>query len=116
MWTNVLNDRDLWDKCIKQKWTVGTGDIYHVAAAEKKTRWNFECPTHHPVPTVAIILGKTTKLKAYSQSYLGCFIPITIILIAIIGIQWCRGQNGQQNKKAPEEQAAVDEIPPAENA
>ena len=61
MHAHVISDHDLWDKCIEQKWTVSNGDIYHVGAAEKKTRWNFECPTHHPVPTVAIILGKTIK-------------------------------------------------------
>ena len=52
---------NLWDKTIKNQWTVGNGEIYHVAATHKKTRWNFECPTHHPVPTVGILLGKTTK-------------------------------------------------------
>ena len=35
-----------------------------------------------------------------------------IILIAIIGIMWFRGRNGQQNGK--EEQTALDEIPPAQ--
>jgi len=106
IWKDQLDQHNLWDKYLEEKWTVDIGSVYHVAATHIKTRWNFECPTHHPVPTVAIILG--------------CFIPITIILFAIIGIQWYRGQNGQQNgtkrKKIPEEQAAIDEIPPAENA
>ena len=43
------------------RWAVEGEYIYHVAPAAqgggKKTRYNFECPTHHPVPTVAIILG-----------------------------------------------------------
>ena len=62
MQTKTLNNIELlWDKCIEQKWPVNIGEVYHVAVASKKTRWNFECPTHHPVPTVAIILGKTIK-------------------------------------------------------
>ena len=32
--------------------------------------------------------------------------------MAIIGIQWYRGQMGSKNDKVPEEEAAVDEIPP----
>ena len=62
-WTEVLDEKNLWDKCIDNQWTVDIGGIYHVAAAQKKTRWNFECPTHHPVPTEAIILGNILKLK-----------------------------------------------------
>ena len=38
-----------------------------------------------------------------------------VILMVIIGIMWYRGRAGQQNYKVPEEQAAIDEIPPAEN-
>ena len=38
-----------------------------------------------------------------------------VILLAIIGIMLCRSSNGQQNGKVPEEEAAIDEIPPAEN-
>ena len=48
------------------KWPVYTDQIYHLNSytknimwrnKEPQTRWNFECPTHHPVPTVAILLG-----------------------------------------------------------
>ena len=49
-------------------WKVSTSFVYHVGAQDHningqdlKTRWNFECPTHHPVPTVAIILGNSRK-------------------------------------------------------
>ena len=38
-----------------------------------------------------------------------------VILLAIIGIMLCRSRNGQKNDKIPEEEAAIDEIPPAEN-
>ena len=53
----------------KHKWTMHTDQIYHLNSYSKKymwenkevpqTRWNFECPTHHPVPTVAILLGNS---------------------------------------------------------
>jgi len=56
-----------------------------------RNQFNFECPTHHPVPTVAILLG--------------LFIPITIILCAIVGfihfVGRCRNQ-----PKSDEEEAA----------
>ena len=65
--TGVMTRMNLWEKTIKNQWTVGNGEIYHVAATHKKTRWNFECPTHHPVPTEAIILGKILKLKKYKM-------------------------------------------------
>jgi len=85
------------EKMYNDKWPNTADVIYHVNSYAKvwdaeqrgveisKTRYNFECPTYHPVPTVAILLG--------------CFIPITIILIAILGIMWYRGKNGQQNDK-----------------
>ena len=60
-WTEALDEKNLWDTCIDRQWTVDIGGIYHVSATHKKTRWNFECPTHHPVPTVSILLGKTKK-------------------------------------------------------
>ena len=59
---------DYWDMVKKMKWTTKPSTIYHVDGVDKKskfltgkTRWNFECPTHHPVPTVAIILGNSRK-------------------------------------------------------
>ena len=54
---------------LDKKWAVYTDQIYHLNSWSKnimwrvkpdgvpQTRWNFECPTHHPVPTVAILLG-----------------------------------------------------------
>jgi len=94
-----------WWEIIKfSKWTVhdGVSTIYHVDGIDKshsfnrniKTRWNFECPTHHPVPTVAIILG--------------CFIPVMVILLVIVIVQCFRARAAQPAK---EEEAAVDEIP-----
>ena len=73
-----------WWEIIKfSKWTVhdGVSTIYHVDGIDKshsfnrniKTRWNFECPTHHPVPTVAIILGNSRK---YSRGLLRCLFCI----------------------------------------
>ena len=53
------NNPYLWDMYFEKKWATYPQQIYH-AAGEKnnmKPRYNFECPTHHPVPTVAIILG-----------------------------------------------------------
>ena len=31
--------------------------VYSVRGDYGKSKWNFVCPTHHPVPTVAILLG-----------------------------------------------------------
>lgn len=63
-WVEFLNeheDRGYWEWVYNMRWAVEGEYIYHVAPAAqgggKKTRYNFECPTHHPVPTVAIILG-----------------------------------------------------------
>ena len=57
-----------WDLVKKYKFTVPAHAIYHVDGVgnnqeffDFKTRWNFECPTHHPVPKVAIILGNSRK-------------------------------------------------------
>ena len=57
---------DYWDLIKTRKWVTQASTIYHVDGVDKendylniKTRWNFECPTHHPVPTVAIILGNS---------------------------------------------------------
>jgi len=94
----------------ENQWTINSDQIYHLGSQKMKniglkTRWNFECPTHHPVPAVAIILG--------------CFIPVMVILIAVIGIQWYRGrQPGSKRKKRSlrsltEEESAIDEIPPS---
>ena len=54
---------------LDRKWTIYTDQIYHLNSYTKnlmwrnkevpKTRYNFECPTHHPVPTVAILLGNS---------------------------------------------------------
>jgi len=92
-----------WKLVKNMQWTVKPSTIYHVDGVDKqhkflagKTRWNFECPTHHPVPTVAIILG--------------CFIPVMFILLVIVMIQFLRQRNAQPAK---EEEAAVDEIPPS---
>ena len=59
---------DYWEMVKKFKWTTKPSTIYHVDGVDKKskfltgkTRWNFECPTHHPVPKVAIILGNSRK-------------------------------------------------------
>ena len=51
------------------KYAMHTDQIYHLNSFTKnsmwrnkevpQTRWNFECPTHHPVPTVAILLGNS---------------------------------------------------------
>ena len=55
------------------KWPNSADNIYHVNSWGKvwatqqnggeisKTRFNFECPTHKPVPTVAILLGNSRK-------------------------------------------------------
>jgi hypothetical protein len=75
--------------------------VYSVRRDYGKSKWNFVCPTHHPVPTVAILLG--------------LFIPITVILTIIIGITWYRGKQTAP-KKAVEEEAGVDEKPPAKCA
>jgi len=95
-------EKDYWNLIQKFKWTVPAATIYHVDGTDKehkfldlKTRWNFECPTHHPVPAVAIILG--------------CFIPVMFILLLIVIIQCFRGRSAQPK----EEEAAVDEIPAA---
>ena len=58
---------DYWDLLKKNELAMGPAEIYHLDgkkySGESKTRWNFECPTHHPVPkvayTVAIILGNS---------------------------------------------------------
>ena len=57
-----------WKLVKNMQWTVQPSTIYHVDGVDKKTnflpgktRWNFECPTHHPVPKVAIILGNSRK-------------------------------------------------------
>ena len=57
-----------WDLIKTDQWTSKASTIYHVDGVDKehkfldiKTKWNFECPTHHPVPTVAIILGNSRK-------------------------------------------------------
>ena len=55
---------EYWDLIKTRKWVTQASTIYHVDGAEVDgipTRWNFECPTHHPVPTVAIILGNSRK-------------------------------------------------------
>ena len=68
----VGNDEwlDYWDIVKRYKYTCPAGALYHLDGVDKqqnaglfdfKTRWNFECPTHHPVPTVAIILGNSRK-------------------------------------------------------
>ena len=31
--------------------------VYSVRRDYGRSKWNFVCPTHHPVPTVAILLG-----------------------------------------------------------
>merc|ERR1719312_770015 len=95
---------DYWDLLKKNEWAMGPAEIYHLDgkkySGESKTRWNFECPTHHPMPKVAIILG--------------CFIPVMFILLVIVlvivMIQFLRQRNAQPAK---EEEAAVDEIPPS---
>ena len=59
---------DYWKLVKNRQWTIQPSTIYHVDGMDKKhkflagkTRWDFECPTHHPVPTVAIILGNGRK-------------------------------------------------------
>ena len=59
---------DYWKLVKKMEWTIQPSTIYHVDGVDKqhkfmagKTRWDFECPTHHPVPKVAIILGNSRK-------------------------------------------------------
>ena len=39
-----------------RKITVSPNYVYSVRRY-MRSKWNFECPTHHPVPTVAILLG-----------------------------------------------------------
>jgi len=92
---------EYWDLIKTRKWATQASTIFHVDGVDKendylniKTRWNFECPTHHPVPTVAIILG--------------CFIPVMFILLVIVIFQCFRARQAQPTK---EEEAAVDEIP-----
>jgi len=57
-----------------------------------RNQFDFECPTHKPVPTVAILLG--------------IFIPITVILCAIIGfihfVGRCRNQALKADQKEQE--------------
>lgn len=89
-----------WNNVESIPFKMEASQVYHLGSYTNslsgiKTRWNFECPTHHPVPTVAIILG--------------CFIPVMVILSAIIGIQFYRGR--QPNSEEPEEESGVDEIP-----
>ena len=70
-----------WGFIQKEKWTTQVSTLYHVDGVDNeheelhdiKTRWNFECPTHHPVPTVAIILGNSRK---YSRGLLRCLFCI----------------------------------------
>ena len=61
-----------WDLAKKYKFTVPSHPIYHVDGVgdnqkfyDFNTRWNFECPTHHPVPKevaiLGILLGKSRK-------------------------------------------------------
>jgi len=91
-----------WGFIQKEKWSTQVSTLYHVDGVDKeheefldiKTKWNFECPTHHPVPTIAIILG--------------CFIPVMVILLGIVIFQFFRARQAQPAK---EEEAAVDEIP-----
>jgi len=99
----VGHSQNYWDLVKAHKWTTQVATLYHVDGVDKehkflniKTRWNFECPTHHPVPTVAIILG--------------CFIPVMFILLVIVIVQCIRARKAQPAK---EEEAAVDEIPEA---
>ena len=50
-----------------QKFNTPIGQLYSVndkycnTYGFSKPRWNFECPTHKPVPTVAILLGNYFK-------------------------------------------------------
>jgi len=78
--------------------------MYALQNTRIKDRYNFECPTHHPVPAVAIILG--------------LFIPTVVILLGIIGIIRYRNtpikKEDEEEGESDEEEAAVDEIPPAE--
>ena len=67
---SVGKDPDYWKFIKRAQWTVPPSSIYHVDGIDKqhkflagKTRWNFECPTHHPVPKVAIILGNSRKQR-----------------------------------------------------
>ena len=41
----------------------------------------------------------------------GCLIPITIILAAVIGLIWYRGQNGQQNGEKKTQPAGSNPMP-----
>ena len=71
-WVVALEEKKAWSKLLKYKWFVHPESVYHVTAKKppQKTRWNFECPTHHPVPQVAIILGKKkSKLSSFLKAH-----------------------------------------------
>jgi len=115
-WTRLIERRRHWGENIqKRKWAMKTDQIYHLGSSRQSTkgikvRWNFECPTHHPVPTVAILLG--------------CFIPLMVILGVIIGIMCYRRKQSIPmdgieeetgvDKNSPEELQAIEESPPVE--
>ena len=56
---NILKQHNV-EKNLKyiydRKITVSPNYVYSVRTY-MRSKWNFECPTHHPVPTVAILLG-----------------------------------------------------------
>ena len=39
--------------------------VYGVRQKSLKSKWNFVCPTHHEVPTVAILLGMFQIISLY---------------------------------------------------
>merc|ERR1711931_392140 len=73
--------------------------LYVLQQHGRVDRFNFECPTHHPIPTVAILLG--------------CFIPAVLILLGIVLFMHFR-KTPKEGGESDEEEAAIDEIPPIE--
>jgi len=78
--------------------------LYALQQSHRVDRFNFECPTHHPIPTVAILLG--------------CFIPAVLILLGIVLFMHFRKtpkkNEDMEGGESDEEEAAIDEIPPTE--
>ena len=59
-WKKEFGDEvyNLWLKYIdEQGLRMEAKYVYSVRRDYGRSKWNFVCPTHHPVPTVAILLG-----------------------------------------------------------
>jgi len=81
----LLND-DVIENFIKYNPPLSPHILYALQTEGIKDRYNFECPTHHPVPAVAILLG--------------CFIPALVILLVVIFIM--KRRNGPIKKDEEE--------------